>query len=89
MVCTHKSWVIWWMLLQGHARFSWKDLVTEKVVWGPDERKTPVFIAGSKEGLGNYRPIRLILIPGNMMEQQIPEGASKNMKDKKVTRSSQ
>jgi len=50
---------------------------------------TPVFKKSKKEDPGNYRPVSLTSIPGKVMEQLIPEVIIKQVKEKKVIRSSQ
>jgi len=50
---------------------------------------TPVFKKGKKEDPGNYRPVRLISIPGKVMEQLILDFISKQAEEKKVIRNSQ
>lgn len=50
---------------------------------------TPIFKKGKKEDQENYEPISLTSIPGKMMEPLILEVIPRNMKDKKVNRSSQ
>jgi len=50
---------------------------------------TPVFKKGKKEDPGNYRPVSLNSILGKMMEQLILEVIIKQVKEKKVIRSSQ
>ncbi|GAB0183458.1 mitochondrial enolase superfamily member 1 [Grus japonensis] len=45
---------------------------------------TPVFIQGTKEDPGNYKPISLTSIPGKVMEQLILEVIFKHMEEKKV-----
>jgi len=50
---------------------------------------TPIFKKGKKEDPGNYRPVSLTSIPGKVMEQLIVEVIIKQVKEKKVIRSSQ
>jgi len=47
------------------------------------------FKKGKKEDPGNYRPVSLISILGKVMEQLILEVIIKEVKEKKVIRSSQ
>ena len=49
---------------------------------------TPVFKKG-KEDLGNYRPVRITSIPTKVMEQLVLDTISRQLKEKKVIRSSQ
>lgn len=49
---------------------------------------TPLFKKGKREEPRNYRPISLILIPGEVTEQ-IVETISRQMKDMEIIRSSQ
>ncbi|KAK4818194.1 hypothetical protein QYF61_008578 [Mycteria americana] len=49
---------------------------------------TPIFKKGKKEDPGNYRPVSLTSIPGQVMEYLISETISRHMKDKKVIESS-
>ncbi|PKU41041.1 rna-directed dna polymerase from mobile element jockey- hypothetical protein [Limosa lapponica baueri] len=49
----------------------------------------PVFKKGKKEDLGNYRPVSLTSIPGNVMERLILGAISEHMEEKKAIRSSQ
>jgi len=50
---------------------------------------TPIFKKGKKEDPGNYRPVSLTSILGKVMEQLILEVIIKQVKEKKVIRSSQ
>lgn len=50
---------------------------------------TPIFKRDKKKDPGNYRLINLISITGMVMEHLILETISRNMKDKKIIRSSQ
>jgi len=50
---------------------------------------TPIFKKGKKEDLGNYRLVSLTSIPAKVMEQLILEVINKQVKEKKVIRSSQ
>jgi len=54
-----------------------------------DRRKAEVALLFRKEDPGNYRPVRLTLIPEKVMEQLILETISSHMKDKKLIRNSQ
>jgi len=49
---------------------------------------TPVFKKGKKEDPGNYRPVSLTSMPGEMMEQLILEIISKQVEEK-IIRSNQ
>ena len=59
----------------------------------PEEGKkaavTPVLQKGKKVDPGNSRPVSLTSMPGKVMEQLMLNTISKQMKDKKVIRSSQ
>jgi len=48
---------------------------------------TPVFKMGKKEDSGNYRPVSLTSIHGKVMEQLILDVISKQVEEKKVSRS--
>ena len=52
-------------------------------------RVTPTFKKGKKEDPGNYRPVSLTSILGKVMEQHILELINKQVKEKKIIRSSQ
>jgi len=49
---------------------------------------TPVFKKGKEEEVGNRRPVSLTSIPGKMVEQLVLAAISKQVEEKKVTRSS-
>lgn len=44
---------------------------------------------GQKEDLGNYKPVSLTSIPGEVMEQLMLEAISKHVEEKRVIRTSQ
>uniref|UniRef100_A0A8B9ZP01 Reverse transcriptase domain-containing protein n=1 Tax=Anas zonorhyncha TaxID=75864 RepID=A0A8B9ZP01_9AVES len=50
---------------------------------------TPDFRKGKKEDAGNYRPVSLTSVPGKVLEQLVLDAISKQLEEKKVTRSSQ
>jgi len=50
---------------------------------------TLIFKKAKKEDPGNYRPVRLTSVPGEMIDHVILEAISKRTKDKKVMGSSQ
>ncbi|KFP26850.1 RNA-directed DNA polymerase from mobile element jockey, partial [Colius striatus] len=66
--------------------------ITFKQSWRTDEvpedwRKanvTPVFKKGRKDDSGNYRPVHLTSVPGEVMEQLLLNVVSKHMKQKMV-----
>ena len=63
----------------------------EQIEVSEDWRKatvTPVFKKGKKEDPGNYRPVSLTSMPGEMMEQLILEIISKQVEEK-IIRSNQ
>ncbi|CAM5077342.1 unnamed protein product [Eretmochelys imbricata] len=59
----------------------------------PDDWKkanvVPVFKKGKKEDPGNYRPVSLTSVPGNIMEQVLRESILKHLEERKVIRNSQ
>ena len=50
---------------------------------------TLVFRKGKKEDPGNYRPVSFTSVPGKVMEQLVLDAISRQLKEKKVIRSSQ
>lgn len=50
---------------------------------------TPIFKMGKKEDPENYRLVSLTLIPGKALDQLILDTISRQIKDKKITRSGQ
>jgi len=50
---------------------------------------TPDFKKSKSDELGNYSPVSLTSIPGKVMEQLVLDAISKQLKEKKVIRSSQ
>lgn len=53
------------------------------------ENITPIFKKNKKEDFGSYRLISFTLVIGKVMETILLESISKDMKDKKMIRSSQ
>ena len=47
------------------------------------------FRKGNKEDPGNYRPVSFTSVPGKDMEQLVLDAISRQLKEKKVIRSSQ
>ncbi|GAB0178040.1 mitochondrial enolase superfamily member 1 [Grus japonensis] len=48
-----------------------------------------IYKKGQKEGLGNYRPVSLTLVPGRVMQQIILSAIMQHVQDKQVIRPSQ
>ena len=50
---------------------------------------TPIYKKGQKDDPGNYRPVSLTSIPGELMEQLIQSTITQHMRDNKMIRPSQ
>lgn len=57
------------------------------ILKGGKTNVNPTLKKGKKEDPGNYRPLSLTLIRGEVMEQLILETLGRHMKDNKVIRS--
>ncbi|KFO10397.1 hypothetical protein N312_13118, partial [Balearica regulorum gibbericeps] len=45
---------------------------------------TPIYKKGQKEDVGNYRPVRLALVPGRVMKQIILSAITRHVQDNQV-----